>query len=266
MSCGRRRRARPPDLRRLSTLLTSRALPRAQRPDRTIEPLQPPFALPLPLDFVRSRRAKRISLRLDVAGSRVILVAPQAMAKRHVLDFLVRHEGWLNARIGLLPQPVRFADGVTVPLLGIPHRIQGDSLRLRGLVSRADQTIIVPGAAEHLPRRLTDFLKREAKREIERRANEKAARLGRPYAAITLRDTRSRWGSCSATGRLAFSWRLVLTPEWVLDYVVAHEVAHLAEMNHGPRFWRLCASLTESDPKKARDWLKRHGPELHAYG
>jgi predicted metal-dependent hydrolase len=126
--------------------------------------------------------------------------------------------------------------------------------------------VIVPGAPEHLPRRLTDFLKAEARREIAARAAAKAATLGRPIAALTLRDTRSRWGSCSRSGRVAFSWRLILAPEWVLDYVVAHEVAHLAELNHGPRFWTACAGLTDSDVKTARAWLKRHGAELHAYG
>jgi predicted metal-dependent hydrolase len=151
-------------------------------------------------------------------------------------------------------------------VLGIPHLIRGDAGRLRGLPARFDGTITVPGAPDHLPRRLTDFLKAEAKREIGTRARAKAARLGRPVAAVTVRDTRSRWGSCSGAGRLAFSWRLIMAPEYVLDYVVAHEVAHLREMNHGPRFWKLCAQLTESDPKAARAWLKRHGGALHAYG
>ena len=113
---------------------------------------------------------------------------------------------------------------------------------------------------------MTDFLKAEARREIGVRARAKAGQLGMPIKAIALRDTRTRWGSCSRKGGLTFSWRLILAPEFVLDYVVAHEVAHLKEMNHGPRFWALCESLTTADAKVARAWLRANGGALHAYG
>jgi predicted metal-dependent hydrolase len=195
-----------------------------------------------------------------------VLVAPTSVARRQALDFLARYEGWLTARVAQLPAVRPFADGETIPLLGVPHLIRGDSSRLRGVPSCADGAITIPGAPDHLARRLTDFLKAEAKREIGARAHVKAGQLGRPVAAVSLRDTRSRWGSCSSAGRLAFSWRLIMAPEFVLDYVVAHEVAHLSEMNHGVRFWKVCASLTDADPKAARAWLKRHGGALHAYG
>jgi len=230
------------------------------------ELLKPPFPLTLPLEFRRSARARRISLRLDRARGRVILVAPHSLARRHALDFLARHEGWINARLAQLPADRPFVDGATVPILGIPHFIHGDSSQLRGLVTRDGNVLTVPGAPEHLPRRLSDFLKREARREIGIRARAKAARISRPVTALTLRDPKSRWGSCNSAGRLGFSWRLIIAPEFVLDYVVAHEVAHLAEMNHGTAFWKLCAELTDSDLKTARAWLKRHGPELHRYG
>jgi predicted metal-dependent hydrolase len=209
----------------------------------------------MPLEFRRSARARRLSLRVDVARGRVILVAPRSVARKQAIDFLARNEGWLRLRLSRVPAAHPFADGEMVPILGVPHRIRSDASRLRGLVEKQDGVVVVRGAPEHLSRRLTDFLKAEARREI-----------GMRVAAITLRDTRSRWGSCSASGRIAFSWRLILAPEPVLDYVVAHEVAHLAELNHGPRFWKLCATLTDTDPKTARAWLKRHGAELHAYG
>ncbi len=196
----------------------------------------------------------------------MVLVAPAAVARRHAIDFLVRHEGWINARIKQLPAVQPFHDGATVPILGVPHIIHGEPAKLRGLVSFGPGIVTVPGAPEHVSRKLTDFLKKEAKREIAELARIKSATVGRPVKGLTLRDTRSRWGSCSAAGRLAFSWRLYLAPDWVLDYVVAHEVAHLKEMNHGPKFWALCASLTETDPKAARAWLKQHGGKLHAYG
>ena len=116
-----------------------------------------------------------------------------------------------------------------------------------------------------MARRVRDFLMAEARRELGERARAKAERIGARVAAVTIRDTRSRWGSCSATGRLSFSWRLILTPEPVLDYVVGHEVAHLREMNHSPRFWALCAELT-AEVAGPRVWLKANGARLLRYG
>jgi hypothetical protein len=110
-----------------------------------------------------------------------------------------------------------------------------------------------------------EWLKSEAKREIETKAREKAEAIGKKIKKISIRDTKSRWGSCTDEGELAFSWRLVFAPKHVLDYVVAHEVAHLKEMNHGPRFWKLCKELARSI-NPARDWLEEHGTELYRYG
>ncbi len=195
-----------------------------------------------------------------------MLVAPVRAARRQALDFLARNEDWLTTHVAQLPVILPFTDGATIPVLGVAHLVRNDPGRLRGVTRIADGTIVVPGAPEHLPRRLTDFLKAEARREIGRRVSSKAEVLGEKIAALTLRDTRSRWGSCSGRGRLTFSWRLILAPDFVLDYVVAHEVAHLREMNHSRRFWDVCASLTQADPKAARAWLKSHGGSLHAYG
>ena len=127
------------------------------------------------------------------------------------------------------------------------------------------EEIIVTGQAEHLGRRVEDWLKREARREVEKRAYAKAELLGKRISHITIRDARSRWGSCSPKGRLSFSWRLIMAPRSVIDYVVAHEIAHLVEKNHGFRFWRLVATLTD-EMTAARTWLKRHGEALHRFG
>ncbi len=230
------------------------------------ELIEPPFPLPAPVEFRSSPRAKRLSLRVDQARGRVVLTAPPALARRQAMEFLARHQGWLTQRLAKMPSAQPFADGAVIPVLGVPHAIRGAAESLRGAASRSDGVLRVPGAPAHLRRRVTDYLKAEARREIAARAAAKAASIDRRIAAISVRDTRSRWGSCNSAGRLGFSWRLIMAPEFVLDYVVAHEVAHLAEMNHGPRFWRLCAQLTGSDPAAARAWLKRHGPGLHAYG
>ena len=237
-----------------------------RRRGSSIELLDSPIPLPVPLEYRRTSRARRVSIKVDVSRGRVVLVAPYSTGKARALDFLERNAVWLHGQLAKMPAAVPFADGGTIPLLGVPHRIYGDHATLRGRVEREDQVIRVPGAPEHLPRRLTDYLKAEAKREIGTRARIKAAEIGATIKGLTLRDTISRWGSCNRAGRLSFSWRLILAPESVLDYVVAHEVAHLAEMNHGPRFWKLCKHLSAHDADAARDWLRQHGHQLHRYG
>ncbi|MCP4327548.1 MAG: M48 family metallopeptidase [Alphaproteobacteria bacterium] len=205
-----------------------------------------------------------MSLRLDPAARGVVLTLPQRTAEREGLDFVHDHAGWIATRVATWPPRRRFADGVVIPLRGVDHRIVHLPLARRGVWCE-DGEIRVAGDGSHLPRRVADWLKREARRELADRAREKAARLGRPVIRVTVRDTRSQWGSCAANGQLSFSWRLVLAPDHILDYVVAHEVAHLAEPNHGARFHDLVADLT-TDPKTAEKWLLRHGEKLHCYG
>ena len=225
-----------------------------------------------------SRRATRMLLRVDPARGGPELVLPDGVAADRAADFARRHIGWLRARLDRLPSRVAFADGAVIPVLGIDHRIRHRPDQ-RGGVWRADAAtegpemqgpeqrgpeLHVAGDPAHLPRRLTDWLKAEAKREIAPRARDHAAILERRLGRVSVRDTRSRWGSCSARGDLSFSWRLILAPEPVLDYVVAHEAAHLVEMNHSVRFWRLVERLMP-DYERWRTWLKHHGARLHAY-
>ena len=212
-----------------------------------------------------SPRARRIALRVDAAERKVELVLPPGVPTSQGLRFLAAKRGWIAARLAALPQPVRFAEGVVVPLLGIPHRIRREDDAAALPVAIRDGEIRVRGDPAHVERRLRDHLVRIARNEFACRARRLAARIGREVARINIRDTKSRWGSCSGQGNLSFSWRLIFAPEWVIDYVVAHEVAHLAEMNHGPRFWRLVESLSH-DSAAARAWLKRHRSRLFSYG
>ena len=131
-------------------------------------------------------------------------------------------------------------------------------------MDRAARAIHVSGLSEHAPRRLLDFLKREARRVLDTRVTEFSTRIGVQPKRITVRDTASRWGSCSTTRAISFSWRLILAPPFVLDYVVAHEVAHLKHMNHGARFWNLVRELVP-DVEKPQAWLNKNGPLLHRY-
>ena len=221
----------------------------------------------LPLICRVSPRARRITLRVDAKSGGVQLTLPRGVSRAEGLRFAERHEDWLRRRLADLPRAVPFAAGAEIPILGQLHVIRHAPGARRG-VWREGGAILVSGDPEFLPRRVADFLKREAKHEIQARAQAKAALLpgkARPLRRVILRDTRSRWGSCAQSGDLSFSWRLILAPDFVCDYVVAHEVAHLAEMNHGPRFWRQVGALTGS-VSEAKAWLRREGAGLHRYG
>jgi predicted metal-dependent hydrolase len=212
-----------------------------------------------------SPRARRVALRINAADRVVELVLPPGVPAGHGLRFLASKRGWIAARLEALPRPVPFAEGAVVPVLGVPHRICHEVDASALPVAIVDGEIRVRGDPMHLARRVRDYLVAQARSELASRARRLAARIGRNVARVTVRDTKSRWGSCSGRGNLSFSWRLIFAPEPVLDYVVAHEVAHLAEMNHGPRFWRLVESLSP-DSATPRAWLKRHRSRLLSYG
>lgn len=223
------------------------------------------MALGAPVSIRLNPRARRMLLKIDATARRIQLVIPGGVAPEQGLRFLEAQRGWIAARLDALPQTVPFAEGAVVPVLGRPHTIRHETDRAAPPVAIIDGEIRVRGEPAHIPRRVRDHLGRLAAREVAARAKTYAERVGRPIARITVRDTKSRWGSCSATGALSFSWRLIMAPEAVLDYVVAHEVAHLVEMNHSPRFWRLVQTLTP-DYATPRAWLKRNRTGLFAYG
>ena len=218
----------------------------------------------LPVKIRRHPRARRITIRLDPRGESLNLVLPRGTALAEGIAFAEGERDWVMRHLAALAPRRRFEPGARLPLQGETHVIRHLPRARRGVWLEAG-AICVCGRPEHIPRRVQDFLRTRAGELIQPAAREKAARLQRPIGRITLRDTRSRWGSCSATGDLSFSWRLVLAPPHVLDYVVAHEVAHLVEANHGPRFWELAGALTER-MDEAKDWLKRNGRDLWRYG
>jgi predicted metal-dependent hydrolase len=212
-----------------------------------------------------SRRARRIALRIDEAERGVVLVLPPGASVRQGLRFLAAQRGWIATRLAALPRRAPFVEGAVVPVLGVPHRISRALDPAAPPVAIVDGEIRVRGAPDQLARRVRDHLAATARAELTRRARALAGRIGRPVARVAVRDPATRWGSCSASGNLSFSWRLIMAPEPVLDYVVAHEVAHLAELNHGPRFWRLVENLTPGSAAP-RAWLKRYRSRLLSYG
>jgi hypothetical protein len=217
----------------------------------------------------RHRQARRYTLRIDAASRDVVLTMPPRGSVKEAKDFAQKHGGWIAARLKRLPEAAPFAHGTELPLRGVVHRIvhrRGE----RGTVwSESDENgerlLCVAGEAPHVNRRVGDFLKREAEGDLIEASRRTAQKLDVAIKRVSVRDQSSRWGSCSNTGVLSFSWRLILAPPFVLEYLAAHEVAHLVELNHSPRFWRLVRRICP-DFERAKVWLDVHGADLHRYG
>lgn len=218
----------------------------------------------VPLEIGVNRRARRMSLRLCPARRVARLTLPPRTGRARALDFLDRNRGWLmdQARRRLLPA-IAFQPGATLPVAGRDLHLDMGAGRF---VQQQDDRLLVPGTGEVYAGRVRRWLKQEALTLLEAETRELATMAGRPVAAVRVGDFSSRWGSCSADGRIAYSWRLLLAPEFVRRSVVAHEVAHLVEMNHGPRFWALATELLGTCHDAARQWLRAHAPELMRYG
>lgn len=227
-----------------------------------------------PVEVRRHPGARRLTLRVSRTRRAVIVTLPSSCDLVEAGSFLHRNMDWVRERLGNLPEQVVCADGVLMPLRGEPHRLRyvgpksGRAPVVEqhggGMDPSSGHELLISGHPEHAPRRLRDWLFAEAKRDLEARVAAHAGNLKLSPSRISIRDQSSRWGSCSTTGALSFSWRLILAPPTILDYVAAHEVAHLAEMNHGPRFWRL---VEKSMPRmdEARRWLRTYGMDLHRY-
>ena len=208
--------------------------------------------------------ARRIVLSVDVATGALNLSVPRRVSRAAAIDFAKSKSGWILARLATMPPRIAFVNGATIPFLGRTLRLRHAS-ELRGLAERQGDELRIGGDVAFLSRRTTDWLKREAKREFWERSQAKAERIGRSLREVALRDSRSRWGSAGPGGRLMFCWRLIMAPEHVVDYVAAHEVAHLAHADHGPSFWALARSLAV-DAAGARRWLRREGARLFRFG
>ncbi len=211
-------------------------------------------------------RARRLALRIDATGDAVELVLPRRGSRNEALRFLEANRSWVEKRLAALPPRTAFVDGAAVPVFDLPHIIRHvEKTRGCGPAWIEDGAICVTGDPAFLARRVRDFLRGLAKEELSRRARALAESIGQKVTRVGVRDTTTRWGSCARTGSLSFSWRLIFAPESVVGYVVAHEVAHLAEMNHGPRFWRLVERLHPA-PKAQRLWLNRNRARLMRIG
>ncbi|MEO8685377.1 MAG: SprT family zinc-dependent metalloprotease [Devosia sp.] len=233
-----------------------------------------PTSTELPIDgrmvsvAVRTHaRARSYRLSIPHNGLPVLTLPPHGKWVE-AEAFLLRHSNWLAARLKRAPEAVNLGDGGKVPLRGVEHAIVGTG-KVRGRVEVTEQdgvsVLLVPGDPAHQARRLIDWLKAEAAIDLAARTAVHAERLGVSVKSVKLRSQSSRWGSCSSTGNLNYNWRLIIAPPYVLDYVAAHEVAHLKEMNHSDKFWAT-VKRTLPDMERGRAWLKAHGRELMLYG
>lgn len=217
----------------------------------------------IPVSFKRSTRARRISLRVDVAHG-VLLTLPLRASFKAGMELLHTHADWVHEKLDALPRPVMLKPGASLPLGGVLHEIRHLPAE-RGGVWVENGNIFVTGDPAFLARRITDYLKRQARHQLMDAAIQTASRVELRPKTVRIKDTRSRWGSCAPDGTLAFCWRLVCAPTFVQDYVVAHEVAHLRHMNHGPQFWALTEQLTPHR-RAATAWLASEGPCLLQIG
>lgn len=215
---------------------------------------------PITVELRRNARAKRMTLRVSAADGVVRLSLPKRGSLKAAKRFLLDQEGWLRGHISNTPERVTIAEGLTISLHGESFLLQTHS---KSRVTLAPDTLFLP-ESRPMGKALERFIKTRARDVITKLAEADSTTLGKPFSKISLRDPRSRWGSCSTDGNLMFSWRLMLAPPEVLRYVVAHEVAHLREMNHSKAFWAEVAGLMP-DYTPPRRWLQQNGTSLHRF-
>ena len=204
-------------------------------------------------------------LRVDTRTRSVLLTVPRRVSQRRALAWAATHRDWLAAQLAAIPDRSPIVPGSTVPLCGLPRRIDWEQARPRKVELEADR-LIVGGPIEGLESRILRWLRAESLDLLRRETAEFAEKAGVRVARIGVGDPASRWGSCSSSGAIRYSWRLVMAPDFVRRATVAHEVAHLVHLNHGPKFHALVEQLLGADPKPARLWLRREGATLHRVG
>ena len=217
----------------------------------------------MPVIIRKHPRSRCMVIRYRPLQHHISLTLPRYVSIRQGLRFVEEKREWIVQQISENAKHVPFIDGQIIPVLGEHYTLchkEG-----RGVVSIEGDCIVVPGDENFMQRRVLEWLKRQAKEEITKLAQHHAKRIGKRLKKISLRDTSSRWGSCSHDGNLSFSWRLVFAPHAILDYVVCHEVAHLKHHDHSAAFWAVVEALCP-EHEKSREWLRVNGVLLYSYG
>jgi len=219
--------------------------------------------------YVLSQRAKRISLKVKPGSREVHVVVPGLRALPKAKEFARKERDWIDVQLEALPPPQPFVPGGEILFQGQYFRLVNPPGRGRARVDRLARKLVVPSPdIESFPGRVRRFLIREARAELEAASHHYAAELDKRVGKVSVRDTESRWGSCitrNGEGHISYSWRLICAPPEILEYVAAHECAHMIEANHSAAFWAVCDRLFD-DVKSAKRWLRKNGPTLHAVG
>jgi predicted metal-dependent hydrolase len=214
------------------------------------------------LQLTVSPRARKLRLKVDPRTGAVQLTVPRRVSQRKALEWAAGHRDWIETQLARVTPPERIVPGGAVPIYGRPHLVDWSPERSR-IVRFEDGQILAGGPLEGLEGRILRWLKRHALDVLARETAEYAEAAGVTVTRIAVGDPLSRWGSCSSTGAIRYSWRLIMAPDHVRRATVAHEVAHRIHMHHGPEFHALVEQLYEADPKPARHWLRTHGATLH---
>ena len=223
--------------------------------------------LPSYIVVKHSKRARRLALRLDTKDRVFHLVIPPRTSMRSAVRFAEEHDSWMVEKLAELPAPIPYAHDTFIPILGQDTRIniRYDSTLKITSIKLINNELLVSTNKEDPSSRIERFLKKQAKEKLTLLSREKAAQIDKTIKSVTIRDTKSRWGSCSEEDNLNYSWRLIFAPWEAFDYVVAHEVAHLEHLDHSKAFWALCRELSE-DYFEGEFWMREHGHELMRYG
>ena len=219
-----------------------------------------------------NHRARRVSLRLDRTRREIVATAPSPRRLGEAAAFARERAGWIAQRLAELPDAAPLTPGQLIEVFGRPVRLEAGAGRARWIEPEDGSTprIAATDEGEGFARAVILVIRRKAAEMLVARTAHYAERLGAPMPRVAIADAKSRWGSCKpgpggTAGVIRYSWRLALAPFEVADYVVAHECAHLRELNHGPRFWAHVRELV-GDERRHRAWLRAEGARLHAFG
>ncbi|MBG77890.1 MAG: hypothetical protein CL570_02525 [Alphaproteobacteria bacterium] len=212
-------------------------------------------------------RAGRIVMRLNTKTRKIDLTIPKWMSLHDAKAFTDQNKRWIDDKLQTLGQSIPFEHGQTIPLLGRDRTItiQENPNSARTTFTLTAHELLMMTHLENPAPKIEKHLKAIARQEFEPRLHDKAAQIGHNINKLTLRDPLSRWGSCSHDGNIMLSWRLILAPPAAMDYVIAHEVAHLRHMDHSKAFWALCKDLSD-DYSAGHSWMREHGNTLMRFG
>jgi len=220
-------------------------------------------AVGFPLKVVKSARAKRLTLRIDQQERLPVLTLPNRCSAKRATEFVLSYKEWIEQALNKLPETRRFTDGIQISFFGRQLTICHAPDKRCGVYEQ-DGCLFVSGKKEFLHRRVKDYLKKQAQIKLWSLSKQQADKINCRLKDVTIKDTKSRWGSCSSLHNINYNWRISLAPKFVIDYLVAHEVSHLKHQNHSDEFWK-CVSELYPQAEEGKSWLRQHGKDLYLY-